>query len=40
LFHEGKLIQATAFELTDGGVTAIYSVRNPEKLALLARAIA
>ena len=39
LFHEGKLVQATAFELDTAGVTAIYSVRNPDKLAFLARAI-
>lgn len=39
LFYEGKLVQATAFELSAGGVTAIYSVRNPDKLTFLARAI-
>ena len=39
VFQEGSLIQATAFELGTDGVTAIYSVRNPDKLALLARAL-
>lgn len=39
LFHEGKLVQATAFELDAEGVTAIYSVRNPDKLTFLTRAI-
>lgn len=39
LFHEGKLVQATAFELDAEGVTAIYSVRNPDKLTFLARAL-
>jgi len=40
LFHEGQLVQATAFQLDTDGVTAIYSVRNPDKLGSLARAIA
>ena len=39
LFVDGNLVQATAFELGTDGVTAIYSVRNPDKLALLARAL-
>jgi len=38
LFLEDQLVQATAFELGADGVTAIYSVRNPDKLAFLARA--
>ncbi|HEY6729381.1 MAG TPA: sigma-70 family RNA polymerase sigma factor [Polyangiaceae bacterium] len=40
LFREGDLVQATAFELGTDGVTAIYSVRNPDKLKFLARALA
>ena len=39
LFLDGNLVQATSFELGTEGVTVIYSVRNPDKLALLARAL-
>lgn len=39
LFLDGTLVQATSFELSPQGVTVIYSVRNPDKLALLARAL-
>lgn len=39
LLLDGTLVQATAFELGSDGVTAIYSVRNPDKLAFLARAL-
>jgi RNA polymerase sigma-70 factor, ECF subfamily len=31
----GGLVQTTAFELTDGVVSAIYIVRNPDKLSHL-----
>jgi len=31
-YHEGRLFQTTAFEIVDGRITAIYIVRNPDKL--------
>ncbi|HET6410411.1 MAG TPA: RNA polymerase sigma-70 factor [Chthoniobacteraceae bacterium] len=31
-FHHGQLIQTTTFALADGRITAIYVVRNPDKL--------
>jgi len=39
LLLDGNLVQATAFELGSDGVTAIYNVRNPDKLAFLGRAL-
>jgi RNA polymerase sigma-70 factor (ECF subfamily) len=36
LFRPDGLVQTTAFELADGVVTAIYIVRNPDKLRHLA----
>ncbi|MET0365740.1 MAG: sigma-70 family RNA polymerase sigma factor [Sphingobium sp.] len=36
---EGTLLQTTALEVVEGRVTAIYIMRNPDKLARLARAL-
>jgi len=38
LFQAGKLVQTIAFEVQAHGLTAIYSVRNPDKLELQAKA--
>jgi len=39
LLEAGNLIQTIAFEVQAHGVTAIYSVRNPDKLELSARSV-
>jgi RNA polymerase sigma-70 factor (ECF subfamily) len=35
-FYEGKIFSATTFEFSDGKITALYRVMNPDKLAALA----
>ncbi|HEY8562112.1 MAG TPA: RNA polymerase sigma factor SigJ [Pyrinomonadaceae bacterium] len=35
-FHEGKIFSATAFEIADGKIAAMYRVMNPDKLKALA----
>ncbi|MBX7174433.1 MAG: RNA polymerase sigma-70 factor [Pyrinomonadaceae bacterium] len=35
-FHEGKIFSATTFEFTDGKISAMYRVMNPDKLKAFA----